>query len=299
MSHFYKNVGDAKLKVGLFVASCLLILFFSYSWLMDWFMASRFDSYEVLFDNVSNLERGNSVFYRGVRVGRVADMSFTTEGILVRILVDGGIKIDKGATFTIKDKDMMGTKSLEILPGSGGHEFLGTDIVHIGHSLPGFSDLISNVNTLSEKIEQLVNQINDDELFFDKIDNIIALTDKSLSNVHLLISDINQSDLLLSFTELRKASESIQMVINENYENLTETLEVTNRTFTKLDSLITFSADMLKQLHADIGREDGNLNKLLTDDELYNSIVNSTQELEKLISDIKRNPHRYFKFSIF
>jgi phospholipid/cholesterol/gamma-HCH transport system substrate-binding protein len=298
MSSFYKNVKQTQLKVGIFVVICLIALFLSYSWLMDWFMGSKFEKYQVLFDTVNTMERGNTVYFRGVRVGRVTDLTFRHDGILVTMMVEANVMIDKAATFEIKDKDMMGTKSLEIIPGNS-PERLDPNEIYRGRGLPGFSDLISNVNALSGKIESLIDQLDRDDQFVDKLDNIMLNADKSLISLQHLMTDINNSDLLRSFTELHRASKSINELIANNTDNLLAMLDATQNTFTKIDSLVTQTGQFVTVFSEMMTTEDGSINKLLTDDKLYETIINTTQELETLLNDIKKNPKKYFKFSVF
>jgi len=298
MSHFYENVKETQFKVGVFVVICLLALFLSYSWLMDWFMGSRFDSYRVLFDQVSTLEKGNTVYYRGVRVGKVSNLTIRTDGILLDLLVDSKVKISTDAVFTIKDKDMMGTKSLEITPGIS-TQWLNDKEIYMGRGLPGFSDLISNVNTLSAKVELLIDQLNRDELFTEKLNKLLDNADVSLKDLNKLMHDLDNSDLLVSFTELRKASESLQALIKDNEENLTTTLGAAVNTFSKVDSLVVVTTEAMAYINSKLKNEDSNVNKLLSDEELYINLVKSTKELELLLNDIKAHPTKYFKFSVF
>ena len=298
MSHFFKNVKENQVKVGVFVTVVLVMLVLSYNWLMDWFSINRYNNIQVLFDSVSNLEKGNSVFFRGVRVGRVSALNFTSDGILLDLLIDKNVTIDRDAGFFIKDKDMLGTKTLEIVPG-GSLAALDYRVIHSGKSIPGFSDLISNINNLSEKIEALVLQFENEEAFFDRINDIMKSVDISLTSIQILVTNLKSSDMLESFTELRRASQDIQVLINDNAESLATTLNFANQTFTKIDTLIVGSTQLISQINEQMADQNSNINMLMTDDELYKNLVRSVKEMELFISDIKENPKKYFKFSVF
>ena len=43
----------------------------------------------------------------------------------------------------------------------------------------------------------------------------------------------------------------------------------------------------------------GTIGKLLQNDSLYNSLNKTTANLDSLITELKRNPKRYFSFSVF
>ena len=48
-----------------------------------------------------------------------------------------------------------------------------------------------------------------------------------------------------------------------------------------------------------IEKGEGNAGLLLKDDKLYKNLESSTKKLDALIEDIKQNPKRYLKFSVF
>ena len=291
MSHFYKNIKQTELKVGIFVLFSFLILFFSYSWLNDWFLGSSNETIQVLFENVNNLEKGNTVYFRGVRIGKVNALNITNDGIVVDLLISKGLFIDKNALFIIKDKDMMGTKMLEIYPGDS-RDMINSNELQSGISLPGLSDLISNLGELIDSFENIISQIDFTDDFIERIDRIITVTENSLSGLEHLIININNSDLFTMFTELKNTSGNIDLLVNETSKNLTIT-------FSRLDSLLVNTTDFISVLQENIDREDSNLHRLMNDLQLYENLVNSSKELEILINDIKENPRRYFKFSIF
>jgi phospholipid/cholesterol/gamma-HCH transport system substrate-binding protein len=186
---------------------------------------------------------------------------------------------------------MMGTKSLDIIAGYGS-EYLLSNEVYEGSSLPGFSDLVSNVNRLIDKLDVLINAFGDEDIFVERLDNIIYNADKGLQSMNVLMLDLQKSDLLVAFTELKTASRAIQSLINDNLDKLDGTLDLMTKSFSHLDSLVV-------RFYSASEKDDNNVGKLLTDDELYTNIVTTTKELEELITDIKKDPKKYFKFSVF
>jgi phospholipid/cholesterol/gamma-HCH transport system substrate-binding protein len=221
----------------------------------------------------------------------VNSLHIVAEGVLVNLSILGDVFIDKGSSFVVKDHDMMGTKSVDIVPGNSGERVQAGEIYN-GRSLPGLTDLIPSLNVLSDRFETLLIALEQNDELFKKIDQIITNTDSGIAEIQNLLTNLNTSDIWSAFTEIRNASYSVVNLVNDNTEGLLST-------FAKLDTLIIQSTGLISNLHDNVSKEDGNLHRLLNDDELYDNLVRSVKEIETLINDIKQNPRRYFKFSIF
>ena len=55
----------------------------------------------------------------------------------------------------------------------------------------------------------------------------------------------------------------------------------------------------VKEVVSKINRGDGNLGKLANDENLYKNLEATTDNLNKLLIDLKTNPKRYVHFSLF
>jgi len=291
MSHFYKNLQETQVKVGFFILICLAILFFAYSWLGDWFIGRQFTTIQVLFEEVGNLEKGNTVFFRGVRVGKINGFQMRNDGVLVFLLIEKSVPIDKKAQFFIKDKDMMGSKCLEIMPGHS-LENVSPDEVYIGQNIPGLVDLIANLNLLFDQLESFLALLGNKEEVTQKIEKIVIGVDNGLTSLNKMITELNQSDLLETFTELKRTSASISRLIENNTENI-------STTFTRIDSLLIHTVDLVSDWQDKMNHEDSNFDKFFTDGELYENLLRSSVKLDSLLTDVKKNPRKYFKITVF
>lgn len=298
MKHFHKDLKKNEAKVGIFVLLSLSILFFSYSWLNDWFLKSKYESIQVLFDNVNNIERGNSVYFRGLRVGKVQKLEIVDEGVVVDLLIEKNIKLFDNAEFLIKEKDMMGTKAIDILPGTQ-KDYFKNNGYYRGTSSPGLSDLVSSLSVLSSQIENIMQKLEIDESLVNRMDNVLNLTERSFTQFSELLTDINDKQLINTLTEISNLSISMQEMISNNSENIEITFNNLNDFFVKIDSIGTKFDIVLSKVNENLHNEESNMNLLFNDDQLYKSLLKTTYELDQLINDIKKNPRKFFKFSIF
>ncbi|MDD4155695.1 MAG: MlaD family protein [Candidatus Cloacimonetes bacterium] len=298
MVHFYKNIRETEIKVGIFVILSLIFLFFSYSWLNDWFLKNKYEIVKVLFDNVNNIEKGNSVFYRGVRIGRVQTLEIAEDGIIIYLMISQDIKINSDAIFIIKENDMMGTRIIDIIPGQS-KNYINQNHIYTGITLPGLSDLVSNLNEISTQIENIMQKLDSNDDIFDRLNNVLTLTEENFQLLFELLRDAQEKDILSAFIELKQLSHTLQVMINENSENIDNTFKQTQYTFSKIDSFLITTETAINSFKKQLENQDSNLNKLFNDDQLYKNLLKTTQEMEFLLNDIKNNPKKYFKFSIF
>ena len=68
-----------------------------------------------------------------------------------------------------------------------------------------------------------------------------------------------------------------------------------NNTIDKL----SVTADKLNGVITGVQNGEGSLGKLTKDEVLYNNLTSATDNLNKLIEDMKANPKRYLNFSVF
>ena len=291
MSHFYKNIKKTEFKVGIFVTISFIMLFFSYSWLNDWFISSKNDIIKVQFDNANNLDKGSSVYYRGVRIGRVSSISIENYGVIISLSVTKNIFIANDSNFVIKDKDMLGSKIVDITPGIS-TSTLNPDLLYFGTSSSGLSSLISRLIQLADKFEVMLQQIPLNDGLFERIEGIISNTENTMSGMEFFVNNLNNQDLFVLITEMKSVLSSFDGFINETNTNMLDT-------FTRLNNLLVNSNHIVDIMKANIENEDSNINKIFNDKELYENLVNSTKQLEALIIDVKENPRKYFRVSVF
>jgi len=65
------------------------------------------------------------------------------------------------------------------------------------------------------------------------------------------------------------------------------------------DADIAGTVEALKRLVDNINNPDGSVGRLLTEDDVYNSVDSLLTDIDDLISKIKENPKKYLKISVF
>jgi phospholipid/cholesterol/gamma-HCH transport system substrate-binding protein len=254
----------------------------------------------ILFDDVGGLEIGDKISYRGMEVGRVKSVQLSPDGILCTIRISTEISLATGSTFYVTDSSLMGGKQLVIEPGSG-DKLLAPDQIHKGISGPGMMSAIAKGIAAIDEFRVILSSIEEENGLLDKSSLMIDTATKTIHSVDnsvLQLEQRMQKTLHLVDSTIREINE----ITSENKDNLGSALAkappLMDNISTTIDSLRYLSRDLNSAI-AGVGRGEGTAGKLFQDQELYDKLLGSVENLETLISDIRENPRKYFNFSVF
>jgi phospholipid/cholesterol/gamma-HCH transport system substrate-binding protein len=97
-------------------------------------------------------------------------------------------------------------------------------------------------------------------------------------------------------TNIEKNNDKLSNVIN-NFSNISDSLAKANIKKTIEETNIAL-ADANKIL-AQVNSGQGTIGKLIKNDSLYNNLNKSSEDLDKLLKDLRINPERYVHISVF
>ena len=293
-------------KIAVIVTLIILLFMWGHNFLKGRNLFSAFNYYNATYSNVDELQISNLVTINGFAVGVVSDIYFKSEkldSIIVEIGVKKSYKIPDNSAMMIVSS-LLGSKSVALILGDS------KKLVENGGFLRD-SIALDLINTLSEKLIPIAN--NADKLIisldslsqklndtFDKelqnnIQNIVANVEQLVANERRRIAAILTNFQSVS-GNLQKSNEDISNLI-ANLNSFSETLAASdvkntvdnaNRSLTQLSNILS-------------GIEEGNgtLGKFAKDDSLYMYLQRSSDDLDKLLIDLRENPKRYVHFSLF
>ncbi|MCH7947154.1 MAG: MCE family protein [candidate division Zixibacteria bacterium] len=300
------------LKVGLFLISAAAVLMWAS---LSGTGTSIFDSKDLFvcyFHNVSGLLPGSPVWMSGVEVGNVKSIEFANLDSLRQVKVVCRTKtsvwahLNKDARIQLGTIGFLGDKYVEIIPGlngappiKSGGELLTIEVGGMaemfeegGNALSEASVTMSNLSDFLKRINQgegtIGKMINDDELYLqmtDLLTNLTALTADLKKNQERIISSIETTAKSLSSLseKVDKSEGTLGKIISDPqlYDNLSATTA-------RLDTIMN-----------KINSAEGSMGLLVNDTALYVEIVNLLTRVSNMVSDMEKNPGKYFKFSVF
>ncbi|MBN2828732.1 MAG: MCE family protein [Candidatus Cloacimonetes bacterium] len=300
MTEFHKNKKSTEARVGLILLLAFFILIAGYAWLTNSIKKSRMKPLTISFADAARLEPGDSVYLRGIAKGLVEEVKLSEKGVSVKCLVELKSELPLDTKFLIKEKSMMGGHLLEIIPGNSGKPLDITNTLS-GEVEPGLFAVVNQASTLLTDFEQLLWRLNKDEGMIQNLEETAQNANKLMIETNSIVRD-NKETLILSINNFSSSINKINFLLSQNVENIDQTLATIPRVIKDAEETLNdlkASISEFQQITAMVNSGTGTAGKLLADDELYISLRNTVSEADSLLKDIKQNPKRYLKISVF
>jgi phospholipid/cholesterol/gamma-HCH transport system substrate-binding protein len=254
--------------------------------------------------NAGGIRRGDPAQMRGVNIGRIQGFRITGAGVAIRLEIEGEYEIPADSHVELKSNGLLGGMVAEVVPGTA------EGFVRGGATLPGAmgEGIFEQASKLAGESQQVLTRMQ------------TLLSDKTLSNVesssgemNALLKDLGslakeqKTELSALVASLRKTAGSVEKAsAGPELENAMKRLEtITSKLDTLADSLDR-SGKATEAILARVEKGEGTLGRLSKDETLYVSaneaVVNLNQtilEMKRLTEDIRKEPKRYLKLSVF
>ena len=293
-----KNVLTKEAKIGLATIVSLALLYFGVNYLKGINLFQPVNHYYVTFDNVKDVTISSPVYVEGFKVGLVRDIKYdytTTDKVTVEISLEEEMKINKGSYITI-------VRSL--LSGGELHIHLNKyvkDYLQTGGTIEGrMSDDI--MGTVQDKLLPQVIEL------MPKIDSIL-LGLQTIVNHPALIQSLNQIERTTG--NLEASTQQLNRLLNKDVPVIVSDLKIITSNFAEvstelkgLDLQTTYNSmnammNNLKLTTDRLNSTDNSMGILLNDKALYENLNSTADNASKLMIDLKQNPKRYVRFSVF
>ena len=273
------------------------------------------------YEEVSGLEVANPVLINGYRVGQVNKLYLhpnMSGDIIVVLMMNKKFPVPIDTYARIISADIMGSKAVQLdlgedLEMANNGDTLSTSLeaslkdevnAQVQPIKRKAENLLSSIDSLvvaiqtvfnESAVDNLTSSFNDIRLTFANLQSTTSNIDTLVNEEGNRISSILQNVDSLTYT-LTQNRENIANII-ENFETISDSLASADipGTFNRANN----SLDKLDDILAKINNGEGTLGMLLHNDTLYMEINRSAEELNKLLEDIRLNPKRYVKFSLF
>jgi phospholipid/cholesterol/gamma-HCH transport system substrate-binding protein len=296
-------------RIGLAVFAAAIIFIGGVVLLRGIDLRSKQYSLTVLYRNVNGLKQGDIVTVAGLVVGHIESMKFSGREIGVDLSIQTQVRLPRDSRAVIKSETIMGGKFIEIAPG------VDSLLLRDGDSLVGFyeadlSELTSTLAPISSTVLGILENVNNtfDEPTRKRVKEIVVNLEHSAARLEQVIrtsgprADQAMADLSSFARDLSVVARTLDTIavgqkenINEGVSSLRETAANISRVSAKLET----TADLVNAFLTKLKNGEGTLGKLAHDEKLYNDIDSLSVSLNRLVTDIRENPNRYVRVSVF
>ena len=284
--------------IGLVTILSLVLLYIGINYLKGINLFKPANYYYVSCNYVKDINISSPVFVEGFKVGLVRSIEYdysTVEKIMLEIRLDKGMKINKGSYITIESTLLSGAelcihlnkfvteyyKPGDILEGRFKEGMVASVEERI---LPQITDMLPKIDTILSGLKMLVNNPS----ITHSLDNIESTTEQ-LEVSSRQLNTFLKNDISEIASELKGAAANLSLFSNN----------MTNLNFQQSIDSINVTIGNLNSFTTKLNSTDNSLGLLLNDTLLYKNMNLALEQISSLLIDIKQNPKKYVRLSLF
>jgi len=261
--------------------------------------------------NAGGIRRGDPVQMLGVNIGRVQRFKIDHSGVAIRLELEGEYDVPTDAHVQLKSSGLLGGMIADVVPGDSKQRLRNGDTLP-GQSEEGMMDVANRVTVQVEAALARVQRMLSDP----NIDSIGATTrnlEAGSGQMRKLLADMNvavndQRRELKNLTAgLQRSAEGFEKVATgPEVERTLEQIDAATARMDTVTASLERTSTAVEGVMGRLDRGEGTLGKLMRDEELYRNLNaamlnmnQTTVNINKLSEEIRREPRKYLKLSVF
>ena len=291
-----------EIKTGLFAVIVLAVALFMIEFLKGKDIFSRNNTYYIIYPSVEGLSVSTGVTVGGYAAGIVSDIVYNrqTMDYTVSASISREFDIPKDSYIEVYSSDILGTRKLRVRMGSSsvmassGDTLRGCVEADMLSAITGSLDsLMRSIGTTVESVNLILDEENRTEVrqLLKRLNSTAGNLDRVSAMLQSKSPDIET--LLSNLSSISATLDSAATAINgtaANAEAITASLK---------EADLTGMTDTIRSLAGRLQDPDGSIGKLMSSDSLYNALTALSNDLDSLVNNIRKDPKKYIKISIF
>jgi phospholipid/cholesterol/gamma-HCH transport system substrate-binding protein len=254
--------------------------------------------------DAGGIRRGDPVQMRGVNIGRVLQFRIAREGVTIRLEIEGEYPIPSDSKVALKSAGLLGGMVADVEPGTS------TQRLRNGDAIPGTAEpaLMNTAKVIADSTQTLLDRMKatlTDETVTG-IKKTVGSMEKGTAEMDALAKDLRtiaseqRGELKTLTASLRRAAEGVEKAATRpELERAIARLDAVTAEMEKATASLSRASSSLEAVMGRVERGEGTLGKLSKDDALYADLTDASKSLNALLEDLRKNPKRYVKLSLF
>ena len=291
-----------EIKTGVFAVIVLAVALFMIEFLKGKDIFSRNNTYYIIYPSVEGLSVSTGVTVGGYAAGIISDIEYNrqTMDYTVSASISREFDIPKDSYIEVYSSDILGTRKLRVRMGSSsvmassGDTLRGCVEADMLSAITGSLDsLMRSIGTTVESVNLILDEENRAEVrqLLKRLNSTAGNLDRISAMLQSKSPDIET--LLSNLSSISASLDSAATAINgtaANAEAITASLK---------EADLTGMTDSIRSLAGRLQDPDGSIGKLMSSDSLYNALTALSNDLDSLVNNIRKDPKKYIKISIF
>lgn len=298
-----------EVKLGMAIFAAVIVFVGGIIYLRGIDFQKREYTLTILYDNVNGLQEGNPITIAGLAVGKVEELKLIGTAISVTVQIQNKVQFPVDSKAYIKSSSLMGGKLIAITPG------IESEVLHNGDTLTGsyeadLTELTSTLAPISSNVLGILERVNTtfDEKTRRNIQNILADVNRSSSELERIIRDEgkrldfaigNFAAFSSNLSRFAVNLDSIALSQRTNLDTSMATIRIVTYNLQQASENLRSTTQSLDVVLGKIQKGHGTLGKLVHEEKLYNDIDSLASNLNLLVKDLRENPGKYVKVSVF
>ncbi|MFA7073627.1 MAG: MlaD family protein [Endomicrobiaceae bacterium] len=269
-----------ELKLGFFVALGILAVLTTVTLLGNLSLKSKY-KINVYFADASGLPKKAKVKISGVDVGSIKDIVLEDDKAKIILLIDNKIKIYSDAKIKIVSMGIIGTKYIDIKPGTPSNRLLSDGDTITALETESLEEMLSS---LAKQVGSVFNNVSEgmNGDFFHNLSDTVA----NLKKVSQTIADKEKaiSDVIDNFQNF---SADLSEITKQNKEDIRTVVLELKKISLKVDEIVT-----------KINNGEGTLGTLINDEEMAKELKQTVTEIKTTVKQIQTMTGKASKLEI-
>jgi phospholipid/cholesterol/gamma-HCH transport system substrate-binding protein len=248
-------------------------------------------------EDAGGIRRGDPVQMRGVNIGRVHRFALEDGGVTISLEIEGQWEIPSDSRARLAGTDLLGGRTVEVIPGTSPQPLPAGGMMP-GEAVSGIMDVAEDLGTEAQVALERVRALLDEE---------------AVTALHASIRDMGE--LLAALTEVTREQRAelarISSSVGRSADRVEDLVgnESLDRSIARADSALADlqiaggnlarATESMDSIFGRIEAGEGTLGRLVNDQELYDRMNATLEEILLLARDIRENPGRYVNIGIF
>jgi len=311
-----------EVKVGIIVVLAIALFVYGFNFLKGHNIFNPERKLYAVYPKIDGLIEANPLLLNGFKIGQVKKIELLPADkknmILVTFILNSDVKIPVKSIAKIFSSDLLGSKAVEVVPSeqllyvSNGDTLLSQSDDDLKTAVnkqiqplqKKAEDLISSIDSVMFVVKEVLNANVRQNLIssFESIKNTIISLERTTYQLDTLMgaeryaiaSIIQKTNSIVS--NIEKNNEKISQAIS-NFNSISDSLAKSNLKKTVEETNVALAG--VNKIINQINSGKGTAGKLINSDSLYISLSKSSEDLDKLLKDLRINPERYVHISVF